>query len=664
MCGIAGFFRLDMRAAPLDVTAGRRALAALQHRGPDGSGDWQSADGLCWLGHRRLSIIDIAAGAQPMSNEDGKIWVTFNGEIYNFKQLRDELIGLGHAFKTHSDTEVLIHGYEAWGAPGLVARLQGLFAFAIYDGHRRALLLCRDHMGVKPLYWWSDGKAIAFASEMKALLCFPAVAASRRVNQASVAQYIVTRYASRPNTLLENIQRLPEGCFLEVQAGSQAPLNPVRYWDVRHQRREVSEADALAELEILLQRTIDAQLMSDVPLGVQLSGGVDSSLVVALMEARRRERGENTPIKTFAVGFDIPQFSELPYARMVAERYGTEHHEIVVGPDDFIQDFARLCWLHDEPMGEPSAIPTFYMCQAAKDHVSVMLSGEGADEQFGGYSKYVFDQFSAGLDWMPGGVRQKLLRSLGAALPFKARRLRSILEILALPDQANRFASWFGGFDLPLQQTLLHPSLLREIQDGGLYRNFNSIIADCASDDALDRFLYCDIHSRLVDDILVKGDRMSMAAGIEARVPFLDHHVVEFAARLPREYKVRGLQKKVLLKLLAEKYLPAEVIYRRKVGFTVPLTRWFTGPLSGFVSELLLSDRCLDRGYFRREAITRMVQEHISRKVDREQGLWLLITLELWHRLFVDDDASTAAVDRLSNDLAPLMHAGRVAVLG
>lgn len=654
MCGIAGYFRMDSHALPLDAAAGRRALAALQHRGPDGSGDWQSADGVCWLGHRRLSIIDLGSGAQPMCNEDGKVWVTFNGEIYNFKALRSELAGLGHAFKTQSDTEVLIHGYEAWGAAGLVTRLQGLFAFAIYDSKRQILTLFRDHMGVKPLYWWSDGKAIAFASEMKALLCFPAVAAGRRVNKAAVAQYIVTRYASRPNTLLENIQRLPEGCFLELKVGC-LPPKPIRYWDVRHQRRDLSESDALHELEALLHRTVDAQLMSDVPLGVQLSGGVDSSLVVALMEARRRERGDSDPIKTFAVGFDIPEFSELPYARMVAERFGTEHHEIVVGPDDFIKDFARLCWLYDEPMGEPSAIPTYYMCKAAKEHVTVMLCGEGADEQFGGYSKYVFDQFSTWLDWMPGAARQALLRGAGAALPFKARRVRSILEILAIPDQANRFASWFGGVDTVTQQTLLHPHLIREIRDGGLHQVFDELIADCAGDNALDRFLYCDIHSRLVDDILVKGDRMSMAAGIEARVPFLDHHVVEFAAQLPGEYKVRGQHKKVLLKKLAEKYLPAEVIHRRKVGFTVPLTRWFTGPLSGFVSQLLLSERCLGRGYFRPDAITRLVEQHIARKVDREQGLWLLITLEMWHRLFVDDDGSEAAVDRLTAELAPMM---------
>ena len=656
MCGIAGYFRIDRHAPPLDAAVGRRALAVLHHRGPDGGGDWQSADGMCWLGHRRLSIIDLAYGAQPMGNEDGKVWVTFNGEIYNYRPLREELVGLGHAFKTQSDTEVLVHGYEAWGAAGLVKRLQGLFAFAIYDGHRHTLTLFRDHMGVKPLYWWSDGRAIAFASEMKALLCFPAVAASRRVNKASVAQYIVTRYASRPNTLLENIQRLPEGCFLEIKAGN-PPLNPVRYWDVRHQRRALSEVDALNELEVLLHNTIDAQLMSDVPLGVQLSGGVDSSLVVALMEARRRERGDSAPIKTFAVGFDIPEFSELPYARMVAERYGTEHHEIVVGPDDFIKDFARLCWLYDEPMGEPSAIPTYYMCKAAKEHVTVMLCGEGADEQFGGYSKYVFDQFSRWLDWMPSGARQSLLRGVGGVLPFQARRVRSILEILGIPDQASRFASWFGGVDTVTQQSLLHPNLMREIQDGGLHQAFVTILADCASHNALDRFLYCDIHSRLVDDILVKGDRMSMAAGIEARVPFLDHRVVEFAARLPGEYKVRGRHKKVLLKMLAEKYLPPEVIHRRKVGFTVPLTRWFTGPLSGFVSQLLLSERCLERGYFRRDAITRMVENHIARKVDREQGLWLLITLEMWHRLFVDDDGSEAAVDRLTDELAPLMFA-------
>ena len=356
---------------------------------------------------------------------------------------------------------------------------------------------------------------------------------------------------------------------------------------------------------------------------------------------------QREPIKTFAVGFDIAEFSELHHARKIAERYGTEHHEVVVGADDFIADFARLCWLYDEPMGEPPAIPTYYMCQAAKQHVSVMLTGEGADEQFGGYSKYVFDSFAGMLEWLPAGMRHAGLRGAGAAMPFQGRRLRSILEILGLSSETQRFASWFGGFDTSLQRQLLHPDFLKEVGDGGLESRFSAIMTGCNDrQSAFNRFLYCDIHSRLVDDILVKGDRMSMAAGIEARVPFLDHRVAEFAAGLPSRYKVAGLQKKILLKKLAERYLPHETIYRRKVGFTVPLGRWFGGPLAGLISQVLLSERFFERGYFQPEMVRKVVREHLERKVDREQGIWLLLTLELWHRIFVDDDGSAAASER------------------
>jgi asparagine synthase (glutamine-hydrolysing) len=656
MCGIAGHIRLDDQAPRLDIDVAQRALQSLSHRGPDGSGEWRAEDGSCWLGHRRLAIIDLETGQQPMSDESKAIWVTFNGEIYNFQALRHELANLGHRFRTHSDTEVLVHGYLAWGATGLAQRLQGIFAFAVYDRRTSTLLLCRDHMGVKPLYWWSNGKTLIFASEIKTLLCFREIRESKKVYRPGVAQYIVTRYVSRPNTMFQDIQKLPEGCLIEFSRGSGIPA-PSRYWDVRYEPRVNPDTQTLEELDVLLRRTVNMQLMSDVPLGVQLSGGVDSSMVVALMETMRRENGASEPIKTFAVGFDIPEFSELHHARQIAERYGTEHHEIIVGADDFVADFPRLCWLYDEPMGEPPAIPTYYMCQAAKKHVTVMLTGEGADEQFGGYSKYVFDSFSGMLDWLPDGARQAALRGAGAAMPFKARRLRSILEILGIGPEPQRFASWFGGFDSVLQQQLLHPDFLNDVNDGGLSHEFSRIMAGCNDkDDALNRFLYCDIHSRLVDDILVKGDRMSMAAGIESRVPFLDHRVVEFAANLPSNQKVSGLQKKIILKKLAERYLPHQTIYRRKVGFTVPLARWFTGPLAGLISHVLLSERFFDRGYFRPDVVKNIVREHIGRKVDREQGIWLLLTLELWHRIFVDDDGSEAASERLSAELAPYLQ--------
>jgi len=652
MCGIAGALRLrPERSAPLPPEAAAGMLAALRLRGPDGEGEWRSADGLCWLGHRRLAIIDLQGGAQPMANEDGSVWTVLNGEIYNHLALRAELEALGHRFRTRSDTEVLVHGYEAWGAQGLAVRLQGIFAFAVYDAARRSLALVRDPLGVKPLYWWSDGAQLLFASEIKALLRHPALR-GRRVNRAGVAQMLVTRYVSRPATMFEGVFRLPEGCWMQVAAGAAPPPLPQRYWDVRFRPEPIDEGEALVELDRLLRRTVSMQRMSEVPLGVQLSGGVDSSLVTAMLDSLRREQGDPAPVQTFAVGFDVAQYSELAHARAVAEHCGTEHREITVGFRDFAAQLPLLAWLYDEPMGEPPAIPTYLMCRAAKPHVTVMLCGEGADELFGGYSKYVFDGFSAAFDWMPAAARALLLRGLASGMPFGGRRLRSMAEILSIDDAPRRYASWYGGFDTRLQGSVLSARLRAEVGDGGLAEIFGALAGQCDSPHAFERFLYCDQHSRLVDDILVKGDRMSMGAGIEARVPFLDHKLVEFAARLPRRMKVSGLRSKVLLKQLAARYLPPQVVYRRKVGFTVPLTRWFAGPWRALLHDVLLSERCLDRGYCNPGVVRGILADHIARRVDREQGIWLLLALELWHRLFVDDDGSEAAVARVQADFA------------
>jgi asparagine synthase (glutamine-hydrolysing) len=671
MCGIAGYVRLrPENSAPLDTDVAREMLGAIRHRGPDGKGEWRSADGLCWLGHRRLAVIDLHTGDQPMCNEDGTVWTVYNGEIYNFADLRAELEARGHRFKTRSDTEVLVHGYEQWGLRGLAERLQGIFAFALYDVNARTLSLVRDPMGVKPLYWWSDGNALLFASEMKALLRHPALR-NRRINRAGVAQVLVTRYASRPLTLFEGVRRLSEGCCMAVTVHGAPPAEPLRYWDIRYRPEAVTLEEATEQLDVLLRHTVEMQLMSDVPLGVQLSGGVDSSLVAAIMETLRREKGDSERVKTFSVGFDVPEFSELPYARKVAQRYGTEHHEITVGFKDFAEELPLLAWLYDEPIGEPPAIPTYYMCREAKKHVTVMLCGEGADEIFGGYSKYVFEQLTTAFDWMPSGARGRLLHGVAGCMPFKGRRLRTIAEILSIADRPRRLASWYGGFDAGLQPRVLSRAMREGVGDGGLAETFHALVEGCNSGDALDQFFYCDVHTRLVDNLLIKGDRMSMGAGIEARVPYLDHKLVEFAARLPRHLKVSGARTKVLLKRLAERYVPREAIYRRKVGFTVPLTRWFTGPWRGLIRDVLLSDRCLDRGYYDANAVRDIVHDHVTGRIDREQGIWLMLALEIWHRLFVDDDGSEAAVARVKAEFArsldsmqPRMMADRFAVEG
>lgn len=654
MCGIVGFLRLDpAHAGPLKSDVAARMLRAIRRRGPDGEGQWESMDRQCWLGHRRLAIIDLAAGSQPMSNEDGSVWTVFNGEIYNYKSMRAELLRCGHTFHSASDTEVLVHGYEQWGGNGLVKRLQGIFAFAIYDQRRRELFLARDHLGVKPLYWWTDGKVLLFGSEIKSLLPYPDLKA-RQVNPEGVAQFLVCRYVSRPDTMFLGIHKLPEGSWMTANPGSVFRPQPRQYWDVRYEpSRDISLEEATDELDALLGRTVEMQLMSDVPIGAQLSGGVDSSVIVALMDQLRRESGITDPIKTFSVGFDVERFSELHYAKMIAQRYNTEHHEMRIGFDDFVSELPLLSWIYDEPIGEPPAVPTYYMCKKAKETVTVMLCGEGADEQFGGYSKYAFDQYSRYVDWLPTGLRRGLLRSAGASLPFQARRARSILEILALRDPASRYASWYGAFDTAIQTELLTGQVRDIARDKFLTHMTEDVIDRCDSGDHLHRFMYCDIHTRLVDDLLVKGDRMSMGASIEARVPFLDHKVVEFAASLPAHFKVQGLRTKILLKRLAERYAPHDLIYRRKVGFTVPLSDWFAGPLKKLIQDVLLSERCLSRGYWRPEIMQRIVTEHVERRVDREQGIWVLLALELWHRLYVDDDGSEAAVDRVREDILP-----------
>lgn len=653
MCGIVGVFRMNSSAPPVDDQTANRMMAAIWRRGPDGDGQWRSPDGHCWFGHRRLAIIDLAGGKQPMSNEDGTVWTTFNGEIYNYKSLRAQLLELGHRFNTTSDTEVIVHGFEQWGGERLLSRLQGIFAFAVYDLRSATLFLARDHMGVKPLYWWSDGKTVLFGSEIKSLLAHPRLA-KRQVNVAGVAQFLVTRYVSRPNTMFDGVHRLPEASSITFTRGQLSSSQPRKYWDVTYRKENNvgSLEENIERLDALLTETVEMQLMSDVPVGAQLSGGVDSSVVVALMHKVRQRSGDSGRIKTYSVGFDVDQFSELPYAQMVASRYGTEHREIQVGFREFFEELPLLSWIYDEPVGQPPAVPTYFMCKRAKEEVTVMLCGEGADEQFGGYNKYVFEQASRYLQLIPYAARRALLRGIGSAMPFGARRFRSIVEILALESAAERYASWYGALDTVLQRSLLHETLRDRAADHFLRTTFADVLRNCDTEDHVEQFLYCDIHSRLVDDLLIKGDRMSMGASIEARVPFLDHRVVEFAARLPRHYKISGLRTKIILKRLAERYVPHEAIYRRKVGFTVPLTAWFVGPLRDFVRRTLLSERCLARGYWEPSALKGLVENHLEGRVDREQGLWVLLALEIWHRLFVDDDGSEKAVDRLRSEWA------------
>ncbi len=467
MCGIVGAVKLR-RDGGWDMSPGvaGRMVDALRYRGPDGQGDWYSADGNCWLGHTRLAIIDRAGGHQPMGNEDNTVFVSFNGEIYNHVQVRGELVALGHQFKSKCDTEVLVHGYEQWGT-SMLDKLRGMFAFAVYDLPRRRMFVARDRLGIKPLYWWSDGDVFLFGSEIKALLAYPRLG-NRQVNHNALAQFLTFRYVPAPLTMFKDVWKLPAGHFVQIDIDRPAAIEPRRYWDLSFKRQTptLPFEEALEETDRHLRESVGSHLMSEVPLGAQLSGGVDSSLIVAQMERLRKEAGNNQRVQTFSIGFNEDGYSELPYARSVAKQYNTDHHEVIVGFDDFVAEFARLSWMYDEPCSEPPAIPTYLLCKFAKERVTVMLTGEGGDELFAGYPKCAADLYSRYLDWMPRGMRKGLLRGAASLLPFSKRRLRVALENLSLADPAERYVSWFSAFDSVGLPQLLDPEFQKTLTDG------------------------------------------------------------------------------------------------------------------------------------------------------------------------------------------------------
>ncbi|HEY6195923.1 MAG TPA: asparagine synthase (glutamine-hydrolyzing) [Candidatus Eisenbacteria bacterium] len=625
MCGFAAFHHPEV------LTPERAWLEAasrsLRHRGPDDDG--VLAEPGAGLAFRRLAIVDVAAGHQPLANEDGTVWIAFNGEIYNHAALRRELEAAGHRYRTHSDTETLVHAYEEWG-PGFLRRLHGMFAFAIWDRRHRRMFVARDHVGIKPVYWTRANGAFVCASEIKALFAFPGV--GRRADPAGVVQHLTLRYAASPGTLFAGIHKLPPGHSLTLEGG-EARLE--RWWRPEYEPKQtLSFDDALGELERRLTDSVRSHLMSEVPLGALLSGGVDSSLVVALMS-----RMSDRPVQTFSVGFDAPgPYSELPFARRVAEHCGTEHRELVVGAADLLRELPSLVWHQDEPMSEPAAIPTFMVSRLARETVTVVLTGEGGDELFAGYPKYAVDPWARRLSRLPGPIRGVLLDGVLDRLPFAFRRLQVVGRAARFRDEPERLASWFAGFTGDERDRLVAHALGGHAQAG--VEPFRRALADSRARSPLDRMLDADLRIWLADDLLVKMDKMSMAASVEARVPLLDLPLIEWAMRLGPEHKIRGFEGKVLLKRLALKLLPSEVVTRQKVGFTVPLSPWFRGPLRELLVDTLLAPRCLERGWFDATALRATVEDHLSGRRDRARELWTLLTLELWHRAWIDGDGA------------------------
>ena len=621
MCGFAAWYHPGGRSperAWLEAAAD-----ALRHRGPDDAG-FLIEPGV-GLAFRRLSIVDVAGGHQPLANEDATNWIVYNGEVYNHAEIRRELEALGHRYRSRSDSETIVHAYEQWGE-GAVARLRGMFAFALWDRPRRRLFVARDRVGIKPLYWASAQGAFVCASEVKALFAFPGV--ERAVRLPGVVEHLTLRYAAAPRTLFAGIEKLRPAHHLTVDERGRTER---RYWNVAWEPKvELGDDEALAQLESRLTESVKLRLMSEVPLGALLSGGVDSSVVVALMS-----RLLTRPVQTFSVGFDAPgPYSELPFARRVAEHVGSEHREIVVGAGDLMRELPDLVWHQDEPVSEPAAIPTYLVSQLARETVTVVLTGEGGDELFAGYPKYAVDPLARRLATLPRGFRDAFLDHGIDRLPFGFRKLQVVARSARFRNEPERLAAWFAGFAGVERARLLSP-LLRAYDSAGAAA-FAEVLAASPARRPLDRMLDADLRLWLPDDLLMKMDKMSMAASIEARVPLLDHPLIEWAARLPDCFKVRGLEGKVLLKRLARRLLPREVVDRPKVGFTVPLSPWFRGPLRELLADTLLSPACLGRGYYDERLLRSYVEDHLAGRRDRSRELWTLLTLELWHRAYID----------------------------
>jgi asparagine synthase (glutamine-hydrolysing) len=618
MCGIAGWI------APPGGSLGRGTmtamLSAMAHRGPDGVGMYvtQTLGGQqVVLGHRRLAIIDPNGARQPMCDDEAGLALVFNGEIYNFRELRAQLAMLGYRFALDSDTEVLLRAYQHWGDQ-VVHRLRGMFAFAIWDAARNRLFLARDRFGEKPLFIHEAAGSLHFASEIKALLRIPACRGT--VDLGAVWDYLAYRYVPGPKTLLTGIRKLMPGSAAVWERGA---LREWRYWAPpdRHAGSAQRPADdVVQEFLAHLDEAVRLQMVSDVPFGAFLSGGLDSSMIVALMTRHCSE------VKTFSVGFSEDGASELPFAAIVARQFGTTHREIVVSHRDIVDDLPKLIAFRDAPVCEPSDVAIHRMALEAARSVKMVLTGEGSDEILGGYPKHVIERYADSYQRLPRAVRNGLIAPLVHALPYGFRRIKTAVTNLNIEDWRERHVRWFGAMSRAERDSL---SVLR--LNGIAYPGMPPFDADDGNS-ALRRILYFDQTSWLPDNLLERGDRMTMAASIESRVPFLDHKLAEFVSALPDEFRVRGRQTKWILRQAAKQILPAAIFARPKVGFRVPVNRWFQNGMREFLLDHLHGGDSLTRGYYEPRALDRVVAEHLAGRQNHEKLLWSLLNLELWHR--------------------------------
>ncbi len=631
MCGICGIFYPDP-SQQVDRSILATMNRQIVHRGPDDDGFFVKDN--VGLAMRRLSIIDLRAGHQPISNEDESVWIVFNGEIYNHTELRAKLEARGHVYRTRSDTETIVHLYEEYGRD-CVKYLRGMFAFVIWDRRRMILFAARDRLGIKPFYYRYDGSKFLFGSEIKAILAYPGVRAE--FNTSALAEYLAFGYLAGSHTMFAGIDKLPPGHTLELNAAGQ--LNIECYWDLTVPVDEEVHPQEyyVSTYRELLEACVSSHLMSDVPLGVFLSGGLDSSAVAALVTKIRRE-----PIETFSVGYGEEAFSELPFARQMAQHIGSRHHEVRLSREQFFAALPALIWHEDEPIVWPSSLSLYFVAKLARERVAVVLTGEGSDETLGGYARYAWTLANSRMDrvyrsFTPAFFRQWIRDGIGSGvLPSGMRR--KFEHTFVGRDGASwpslYFDNFYSAFSAAEQVKLLTPTA-RELS-GNAYANPMACWGK-SSGDLLHRLLYTDIRTYMVE-LLMKQDQMSMAASIESRVPFLDHVLVEFTARIPSRYLIHGLSGKHVLKSAVEDLLPDSIVHRRKMGFPTPWAYWLAGPQLGNLESLLLEPRTLQRGLIEQAAVQRLFSEHRAGHRDNGDRIWRLLNLETWQRVFLDGE--------------------------
>lgn len=622
MCGIAGFLTAGAHGDPGEIL--RSMTREITHRGPDDSGFFErrvdSNQRYLALGFRRLAIIDLNTGEQPKQTEDGRFVIVFNGEIYNFQALRDELKALGSQFRTQSDTEVILEAYRHWGED-CVKHLRGMFAFALWDAENNRLFLARDRFGKKPLFLYSTSDSIVFASEIKSILRWPGF--ERVMDKAALSEYLCYRYVPGPATLFEKITKLPPGNTATWESGKFRIRRYFQPLDGQPANGNVP-SDPVGGFREVLEESVRLRMISDVPYGAFLSGGIDSSVVVAMMAAISGQ-----PVNTFSVGFSESNYSELGYARTIAEQFNCRHHELEVSQDHLIEHLPALTRYRDAPVAEPSDIPIYLLSVEASRHVKMVLTGEGSDEALAGYPKHRFETYTNAYQFIPGMIRSRLIEPLVKALPYRFRRAKTAITNLGLEDLEVRWPRWFGAMtpserDRLLAHTSSSPGERDEIQ-----------FDVSAGNSALRNILYFDQTSWLPDNLLERGDRMTMGASIEARMPFMDHRLIEYVSGLPDSFRIRGRQDKWVLRQVASQLIPKSIIDRPKVGFRVPVNEWFQSSMRDYLVDSLTGAASATRDYYDGDELNRILAEHTSGRQNHEKLLWTLLTLEVWHREYL-----------------------------